>query len=100
MDHRKAHELFQVACDHGVEVGCVPLGFMYQQGDIVPKDLDRAVALLEPACERGKVEVCSGLGELYEKERGDPASALVYFEKACAGGYAEACAAAQRLKAQ
>jgi len=71
---------------------------MYQQGDIVPKDLDAAIAIFKPPCDRGKLEVCVALGELYEKDRDDPATALLHFQKACTGGFDEACASVQRLK--
>ena len=100
MDHKRAYELLKLACDQGVAIGCVPLAYMYQQGDVVPKDLERAIGLLKPVCEQGKADVCVGLGELYEKDKGDTASAATWFHKACARGNPDGCAAEQRLKSQ
>ncbi len=98
VDHKRAYDFLKLACDHGVQTGCVPMGYMYQRGDVVPKDLERAIALFKPACEQGKLDVCIGLGELYEKDKGDAASAVTWFHKACAAGNADGCAAEQRLR--
>jgi TPR repeat protein len=100
LDRKTAHGLFKHACDQGEEKGCVPLGYMYQTGDVVAKDLEKAIAIFKPVCERGAFKVCIGLGELYEKEKSDPAAALVWFRKACEGGESAGCEAEQRVKGQ
>jgi TPR repeat protein len=92
-----AHEYFRRACHHGEPTGCGPLGYMYQKGQIVPKDLERAIALFKRPCENGEANVCVGFGELYEVEKRVPTSALIWYGKACDEGEPEGCAAEQRV---
>ena len=66
-------------------------------GQVVPRDLDRAIAIFRRVCEKGAMEVCIGLGELYEKEKSDNVTAAQWFHRACAGGSPSGCEAEKRV---
>lgn len=50
--------LFKQACDGDDMLGCAKLAAAYGTGRGVPKDLERAVALLAQACKGGLTLAC------------------------------------------
>ena len=49
-DKARAVTLFQAACDASSSDGCVHLGYMYEKGDGVAVDLDKAKSAYKKAC--------------------------------------------------
>jgi len=69
------------------------LGWMYTQGEGVPADPQRAIALYLDAAKSGDLSASNNLGELYETGRGvtvDGAKAAAYYEEAAKAGFAPA----------
>ena len=70
--------------------------FQLANGKGVPRDLPRALALFDKACQAGDPFACHSLGYCYEHGNGvakDQARATALYRKACTGGWREACAA-------
>src|SRR5262249_33904205 len=62
--------------------GCNNLGKMYRDGEGVPPDRDRAMALFKKSCDGGAPIACNSLGVLrLKKEQTLPA--IEFFEKGC-----------------
>jgi len=91
---------FQSACDGGDGESCFLLGSLSYSGRGVPKDGDRAFALLQKSCVAGWSRGCGGLGECYRAGVGtavDNSRALENFEKACRAGIASSCFSASQM---
>lgn len=83
--------------------GCFRLAQMYREGEVVERDLERALTLHESACfgrtstdSRGDAvaEACYAHGELLVEGQGidrDLRTATRSFGRACRLGYEEAC---------
>ena len=76
-DDAKAPALFERACLAGVQrrQPCREAGFLYADGDAVPADKPKGVALLERACALGEVSSCFRAGAMYREGEGIPADA-------------------------
>ncbi len=90
----QAANLFQKACDRGERKACNSLGLMYDNGEGVPKDLNRAQGLFKRACDAGGHGGCLNLGLLYfrgEEVPKDLDRAAALFKRACDAGGAAGC---------
>ncbi|MFP6231076.1 tetratricopeptide repeat protein [Helicobacter pylori] len=77
-------------------MGCFNLGVLYQNGQVVEKDLTKAAYLYSKACDLKEGMGCGNLGVLYYNGDGvkrDSKKAVQYFSKACKLGEQEACEA-------
>lgn len=54
------------ACDGGDAIGCGPLGYLYYNGQGVPKNLKKAAGLLKKACSMGNQKACNAYKILYD----------------------------------
>jgi len=61
---RGVASMLQTACDVGKMEGCVALGAMYWQGNLVPQDRALAQQLLRKACGAGDAKGCRVLQAL------------------------------------
>jgi len=62
---------------------------MYQLGESVAQDFERAVFVFQRGCEGGLPEACTNLAFMYETGSGvtqDPARAFGLYQAACEGG--------------
>ncbi len=87
-------ERLRLSCDDGNATACSNLGFMYQNGEGVTRDLARAASLYQQACDGGNTLACYNLGMFYEHGEGVPqnsARAASFYQHACDGGLARAC---------
>jgi len=98
--HQEAHEaadaerFFAMACDAGVERGCVERGALYQLGVGVERDEALALSLHQTACQVGELAACRRLGALYHGGFGVDRNldkARTYYKKACDGGFLGGC---------
>jgi membrane associated rhomboid family serine protease len=90
----KAAALFRRACDGGTGMACAKLGYLYEFGRGVPKDLLQSQALAKRACDQGEMRGCTLLGGLYESGQGirrNLGQAAALYEKACDGGEKLGC---------
>lgn len=90
----KVAKLSQKACDGGDARGCSFLGFLYERGQGVRQDYQKASELFQKACDGGYALGCSNLGYLYERGQGvktDYQKASEFYQKACNGGNARGC---------
>lgn len=90
----EAAKLYKEACARGNAASCNRLGFLYRQGDGVPKDYTRAFGLFSNACDNGSTGGCDNLGILYDNGWGvdkDSVRAAYFFNKACDGGGGNGC---------
>ncbi len=86
--------LMQNECKKGKAVSCSNLAGLYAQGQGVPKDTGRALALMEFACNAGHLASCANLGVtyLYTEEVKSPERAMPFLRRACDGRNAAVCA--------
>ncbi len=81
--------------------GCFGLGYLYEHGDGVPKDMNKALSYYKKAvsgeeklCGSGDGQACYELGYMYEHGYGvskDPNKAKELYQKACKLGYKKGC---------
>jgi TPR repeat protein len=57
-DRRRAAELYERACGHGYGNACLNLGKLYLLGHGVPKDPDKAEAMIYRECKQGYFKAC------------------------------------------
>ena len=111
---KKGFELYQAgkkkeAYEYGVKAcekfnygkGCFGLGYLYEHGDGVPKDMNKALQYYKKAapqeeklCSGGDGQACYELGYMYEHGYGvskDPNKAKELYKKACSLGYKKGC---------
>ena len=101
-DRARATTLREKGCQLGEAADCARLGEIHEQGQGGVRDLARAAAFHQKACE-GKphpiAAACVRLGALYERGEGVPLDivrAAALFKQACDRGVSEAC---RRLQA-
>jgi TPR repeat protein len=56
--------VLRTACDAGGDRACVNLAAIYHDAELVPRDLPRALELLEKACGRGDDAGCGVLAQI------------------------------------
>jgi TPR repeat protein len=117
-DVTRAVKLYELGCDLEAGDACIELQGMLEKGDVIPKDKKRADAYyergcdlaatlcvmalngymnpLEENCDKGGFAACAELGHMHLRGESylkvDEAEASKYFQKACDGNLAEACA--------
>ena len=75
-------------------LGCSNLGFMYNNGNGVEKNEQKAAELYKKACNGGEMNGCYNLGLMYADGNGvekDLSKAVELFKKACNGGNMHGC---------
>lgn len=70
VDHHKGARLYQHAAEKGEANAMCGLGFCYENGQGVPRDLQEAVRWRKKAVDRGHAHAMSNLGVMYEKGLG------------------------------
>jgi len=97
---RCAERLLDRSCEDGFVDGCVTLGLVYANGlEGVERDPMFAAVLIERSCDRGSARGCGELALMYDDGRAVPHDAVrarELYERACRGGYEEACAHVQQ----
>lgn len=88
---KRAQELFKMACENRYYVSCVSVARSYY----FEKDADKAKHYFQIACNAGVALGCTGLGSLYENDRGVPKrdvdEAIRLYRSACQQGEPHAC---------
>ncbi|GAA8978278.1 hypothetical protein EKB5_01050 [Helicobacter pylori] len=100
-DFSKARKYFEKACELNSGSGCNFLGFLYENGQGVEKDLIKAAYFYSKACELKEGDGCGALGGLYYNGDGvkqDSKKVAALFEKACKLGYKKACEMLKELR--
>lgn len=85
---------YEKSCESGDAESCFDLARMYDKGDDVEKDEDRASAFYDKACEGGYFAGCNNLAVMYERGEGvtaDSVKAAALYSKACDAGDYLAC---------
>ncbi len=80
--------------------GCNYLGWMYEYGKGVDKNLTKAVELYKKACKGKYYYACINLGFLYRDGRGvekNSFKALELFKRACKHGSKKGCQEAEKI---
>jgi TPR repeat protein len=75
--------------------GCFSFATLYESGQGLTQNFQRAAQLHREACEDGYGEACFRLAGLYDKGAGvvrSPDRATSFKRRACQLGYADACA--------
>ena len=92
---------YRQGCDGGYALACTNLGYLYEHGTGVAKSEATAVELYRRGCEGdgcspGDPTGCFNMGVAHRDGLGgltaDGAAAIPWFERACDGSYAAACA--------
>ena len=108
-DAFEATRLFRQVCDRApindedageIARACSLAGTASLIGKGAPKDVERALTLLEKGCDAGDTFGCYNLGTIYDNGddvKQDKARAITYYKKACAGGDADACRRLEKL---
>jgi TPR repeat protein len=68
-DLREAARLYKLSADQGNAVAQLQLAYMYENGDVLPKDWPEAARLYRLAADQGNPEAQANLADFYE--RGD-----------------------------
>ena len=68
----KNPDLFQISAIHGYTKSQTKVGDMYSDGNLIPKDYQRAFKWYEKAAEQGDAEAQCHLGFMYKYGRGAP----------------------------
>jgi hypothetical protein len=91
---QSTEELYQAACDAGDLFVCNLFGIMYESGDGIEQNPERAAELYGRACEGGELRGCTNLASMYEEGSGiavDIPHALGLYRVACEGGEQLGC---------
>lgn len=97
----EAADLFQISAIHGYTKSQTKVGDMYSDGNLIPKDYQRAFKWYEKAAEQGDAEAQCHLGFMYKYGRGapkDPQKSLEYFQKSAVQGFDVAQEQLEKLK--
>lgn len=81
-NHKKAIELYSIACDGGSATACSNIGVMYEKGQGVQIDIVKGIAHYRRACDKGNVVGCWNFAA-YHYNYGDKGKATEYFKKTC-----------------
>ncbi len=96
--NRPQHALrhFRQACEDGVMSACYDLGVLYEQGEVVGRDIERAFELYETAClaEDPDEVACNNLAVMYQQGEAveqDTERAAELYRRACEQGSMLGC---------
>jgi TPR repeat protein len=95
VDDASAAALYLRSCRFEHPDGCSALGYMYEQGRGVPRDVAVAATLYERACRGGNGRACASLGAMYRVGLDvprDDARAAALLRQACERGDGDGCA--------
>ena len=81
-NHKKALELYNIACDGGFAAACQNIGWMYYNGQGMQRDMVKGAAYFRRACDSGNWMACSNFAS-YHYSFGDKSKAAQYLKKAC-----------------
>ena len=84
----------RVDCGKGDMFECLRLGWQYNTGYGVKKDIERGFSLINKACAGGVAEACTSQGIMQMSGHGtaqDETAAFALFDKACAAGDMYGC---------
>lgn len=101
LEFHLAARMFQNACDGGDARGCTHLGQMYESGQGVAKDVNRAEQLYLKACDGGDTRGCTNLGFMYASGQEVPMDvnrAAQLYQTACDKGDDVGCKNLSALK--
>jgi len=89
----QAADAYRRACDEGSAKACTNLGFMYKNGQGVPRDFQRAGRLYRQGCDGGNALGCTNLGIMYWNNSlpKDDTVAADLFLRGCDGGDSRGC---------
>ncbi len=100
-DFSKARKYFEKACELNSGSGCNFLGFLYENGQGVEKDLIKAAYFYPKACELNSGGGRAALGDLYYDGEGvekNLIKAAQFYSKACRLGDRKACESLKELR--
>ena len=89
-----AEALYYRACEQGDASACGVLALMFETGEGVTRNLERAAELYRRACDLDDMEACTILGSMHHRGEGVPrdvARAVSLHERACDGGEPIGC---------
>ncbi|MBU1238712.1 sel1 repeat family protein, partial [Myxococcota bacterium] len=89
-DHKKAMELYLVACGKGLMMSCNNVGDLYEKGWGVSVDTTRALKYYRMACDGKDSMGCLGVADVYTTLK-NYSMAFTYRVKACEMGRGYAC---------
>jgi TPR repeat protein len=93
-DYSRSIPIFKKLCDGGFLGGCVELGWRYEEGNGVKRDLVEAARLMRKACDGGESGGCTDLGDFYRKGQYAPKDvvrAAELYRKACDQEWENGC---------
>jgi len=93
-DLGKAAQLYLMACNQGIAMGCGNVGYFYESGRAVPKDARQAIALYTKGCDGGNGRSCGNMGLMYDNGEGtrtDKPRANKLYERGCELGSGASC---------
>jgi uncharacterized protein len=89
-----AETLYHRACEQADANACSVLALMFETGEGVKRNLERAAELYGRACDLDDMEACTILGSMYHRGEGVPRDldrAVSLHERACDGGEPVGC---------
>lgn len=106
-NYKKAIEYGKKSCDtYGYSKGCFGLGYLYEHGEGLPKDMDKALEYYKKSlkpntnlCNQNDGQACFELGYLYKNGfavKKDVKKALELFKKSCNLKYPKGCQALKK----
>ncbi|MEA2018012.1 MAG: tetratricopeptide repeat protein, partial [Campylobacterota bacterium] len=100
-DFRTAKSLWEKDCNDGGENGCYNLALMYQMGEGMAANEQKAQEIYKKACDLGSKRACFNSGVLYSrgslnKIKVDKIKML--WKKACSMGHSKACQGLDKIK--
>ena len=93
-DVPRARALYQRTCEGGISADCHALAKILAA---TPAERKAAFELNNKACSGNVAPACNDVAAAWEAGR-EPLKALPFYEKACAGGYTQACERAKKLR--
>lgn len=87
------------ACDAGNPCACSTVGSLLEGGELVPRDVDRAITMLERGCQGADAFGCYWFGAALFEHREEQAERVAeLYATACDDDVADACQALGRLR--
>lgn len=93
-DYLRAIPEFREACIGSDAASCRSVGFLYENGLGVTKEMGKAEQFYKQGCDLGDMESCKNLGHMYEYAEGvasDYTKSVALYRQACNGGNLGGC---------